>query len=196
MAEEIELPDPKELEEKKEKRFDRRIALVTAIYAVVLAITSLGGNNATKEMLLSQQQASDQWAFYQAKGIKQHISENTAALFEATLFDRGGSISSGAKARYEELAKSLKKDAARYNDEKKEIEKEAKKLEEERDTYRAKNPYFEYGEVLLQIAIVLSSISILADSPPVFSVSVVSALMGALLSLNGYLLIFRIPFLH
>ena len=64
---EVELPNAEELEEIKGKSFTKRVALTTAIFAVILAITSLGGNNAMKEMLLAQQQASDQWAFYQAK---------------------------------------------------------------------------------------------------------------------------------
>ena len=50
---EVELPNPEELEEVKGKAFTRRVALTTAIYAVVLAIASLGGNNAMKEMLLA-----------------------------------------------------------------------------------------------------------------------------------------------
>lgn len=50
---EVELPNPEELEEKAERSFSRRVALVTAVYAVVLAIASLGGNNAMKEMLLA-----------------------------------------------------------------------------------------------------------------------------------------------
>ena len=53
---EIELPNPEELRELKEKHFSRRVALMTAVYAVLLAITSLGGNNATKDMMLAQQQ--------------------------------------------------------------------------------------------------------------------------------------------
>ena len=69
---EVELPNPEELEEIKAKSFTKRVALTTAIFAVVLAIASLGGNNAMKEMLLAQQQASDQWAFYQAKVIREH----------------------------------------------------------------------------------------------------------------------------
>jgi hypothetical protein len=44
----------------------------------VLPLTSLGGNNATKEMLLSQQQASDQWAFYQSKALREHLYKRTA----------------------------------------------------------------------------------------------------------------------
>ena len=61
---EQELPDLKELGEIKEKEFTRRVALVTAFFAVILSLTSLGGNHAMKEMILAQQQASDQWAFY------------------------------------------------------------------------------------------------------------------------------------
>src|SRR5260370_41530795 len=69
---EVEVPKPEEIREKAESRFGRRVALVTAVYAVLLAIAGLGGSNATKEMLLSQQQSSDPWAFYQAKVIREH----------------------------------------------------------------------------------------------------------------------------
>ena len=60
---EVELPDPEELEERRDKAFSRRVALTTAVYAVILAIASLGGNNAMKEMLLAQQcvRVGDQW---------------------------------------------------------------------------------------------------------------------------------------
>jgi len=64
---EVELPNPEELEERRDKSFSRRIALVTAVYAVVLAIASLGGNNAMKEMLLAQQEASNQWSYYRPR---------------------------------------------------------------------------------------------------------------------------------
>ncbi len=69
----IELPNPAELEEARNKIFTKRVALTTAIFAVLLAVTSLGGNNATKEMLLSQQEASDQWDFYQSKVLREHL---------------------------------------------------------------------------------------------------------------------------
>src|SRR2546427_3983363 len=69
---EVEIPNPDELHERGETTFGRRAALTTAIYAVALSIASLGGNNTVKEMLLAQQQSSDQWAFYQAKVIREH----------------------------------------------------------------------------------------------------------------------------
>ena len=55
---EVELPKPDELHEHAANSFSRRVALVTAIYAVVLAIAALGGNHAMKEMLLAQQQST------------------------------------------------------------------------------------------------------------------------------------------
>jgi hypothetical protein len=193
---EVELPNAEELEEIKGKTFTKRVALITAVYAVALAITSLGGNNAMKEMLLAQQQSSDQWAFYQAKVIREHLYRSQKMRLEIDLLERSGSLKPEVKARLENLLKATGEEEARYNKEKKEIEREAKKLEHERDVNRDKDPYFDYAEVLLQIAIVMASVSILSSSRPVFGFSVVAAALGAILSLNGYLLLFRIPFLH
>jgi hypothetical protein len=100
------------------------------------------------------------------------------------------------RKRYEDLLQQTSKEADRYGLEKKDIRKEAEKLEHERDINRNKDPYFDYAEVLLQIAIVMASISILAHSRRIFFFALVSAALGALLSLNGFLLILRIPFLH
>jgi len=54
---------------------------------------------------------------------------------------------------------------------KKDIEKVARKLEHERDLFRARDPYFDYAEVLLQIAIVCASVAILSVSRPMVAVS-------------------------
>ena len=65
----------------------------------------------------------------------------------------------------------------------------------ERDLYGDKDAYFEDGEVLLAIAIVLSSIAILASSRKALGIALVSACLGTLLAVNGFLLIVRLPFL-
>lgn len=193
---EIELPDPEELTEVKGNRFTKRVALVTAFYAVVLAITSLGGNNAMKEMILAQQQASDQWAFYQAKTIREALYRNERTRLELDIMAGAGSLSAEARSAFEAAAKKLREEEARFGNERKEIEKTARALEEERDINRSKDPYFDYGEVLLQIAIVLASIAIVSTSPPVFWFSAAAAALGAAFSINGFLLIFRVPFFH
>ncbi len=193
---EVEVPNTEELEEIKGKVFTKRVALTTAIFAVALAITSLGGNNAMKEMLLAQQQSSDQWSFYQAKVLREHLYRSQKFRLEIDVVERGSGMKAEVKERVEGLLKKISEEEARYNVEKKEIEREAKKLEHERDVNRSKDPYFDYGEVLLQIAIVMASVSILSRSRPVFYFAIVSACLGALSSLNGFFLFFRIPFLH
>jgi hypothetical protein len=193
---EVELPKPEELHEHAENTFSRRVALVTAVYAVVLAIAALGGNHAMKEMLLAQQQSSDQWAFYQAKVIREHLYRAQKMRLEVDLAERGAASRPEAREKMEALFKKFDEEEKRYGAEKKDIEKDAKKLEALRDLFQARDPYFLIAEALLQIAIVMSSVSILARSPLIFSFSLVLALVGAVLTTNGYLMVFQLPFLH
>jgi hypothetical protein len=190
---EVELPNPEELEELKGKTFGRRVALVTAIFAVLLALAALGGNHATKEMLLAQQRASDQWAFYQAKSIREHESRVHRQLLEVETAQRNGAPAPEARRQTEEALAALGDEAQRYNTEKKGIEEEAKTLERERDLYRAKDPYFEYAEALLQIAIVMASIAIVSGSRPVFLFSLILAIRGGFLTVDGYTLLAKLP---
>jgi uncharacterized protein DUF4337 len=192
---EVELPNPEELEERRDKSFSRRVALTTAVYAVILAIASLGASNAMKHMLLAQQQSSDQWAFYQAKVIREHLYRAQALVMQAELAD----VAAARGPRQEKLqalATRFADEEKRYNAEKKDIEKDAKKLELARDLRRDRHPYFEFGEVLLQIAIVSASVSILSSSRPMFWFSLVLAVLGAGLTLNGFGQFFKLPFLH
>lgn len=193
---EVELPKPDELHEQAENRFSRRVALVTAVFAVVLAIAALGGNHAMKEMLLSQQQSSDQWAFYQAKVIREHLYRGQKLRLEADLAEREGSIKPAGREKLETLLRKLDEEEKRYAAEKKDIEKAAKSLEHQRDQFAARDPYFLLAEALLQIAIVMSSVSILARSRLIFSFSLVLAVTGAVLTTNGYFMLFQLPFMH
>jgi hypothetical protein len=191
---EVELPNPEELEERRDSAFSRRVALTTAVYAVMLAIASLGGNNSMKDMLLAQQQSSDQWAFYQAKVIREHLYRAQKLVLEAELADTA--VRGPRQDRLDALARQFAEEEKRYGAEKKDIEKDAKRLEHERDVNRDRDPYFDYAEVLLQIAIVCSSVSILASSRRMFWFSAALAVGGVVFTANGFLLFFRFPFLH
>lgn len=193
---EVELPNPSELHEHAENTFSRRVALVTAVFAVVLAIAALGGNHAMKEMLLSQQQSSDQWAFYQAKVIREHLYRGQKLRLEADLAERDASLKPAAREKLEGLLRRLDEEEKRYGAEKKDIEKAAKDLEHTRDGYALRDPYFLIAEALLQIAIVMASVSILARSGLIFSFSLGLPLIGAVLTANGYFMLFQLPFLH
>jgi len=193
---EIELPEVEELEEQKGKSFTRKVAFTTACYAVALAITALGGSNAMKEMLLAQQQASNQWAYYQAKVLREHNYRSQRMRAELDLLEKGNTLKPEVKAKYEAYIKHLGEEERRFNQEKKDIEREARKLEHERDVNRDKDPYFDFAEVMLQIAIVMASVAILSGARFIFLISLVFAGVGGLLSLNGFTLLVRLPFFH
>jgi hypothetical protein len=191
---EVELPDPEHLEHHRSKAFSRRVALTTAFYAVALAVAALGSKVAMKEMLLAQQQSSDQWAFYQAKVIREHQYRGQKLMLETQLAEPS-SLKGAERAKYEALAKRFAEEEKRYNVEKKDIEKDAKKLEHERDRHRGRDPNFEYAEIFLQIAIVTASVAILAESRAMFIFSVVAAVLGVGLTANGFVFGLHIPFL-
>jgi Domain of unknown function (DUF4337) len=192
---ELEMPNAEELEERKGKAFTRRVALVTATYAVFLAVISLGGSDAMKEMLLAQQQASDQWSFYQAKVVREHLYRNQKLKMDLELLERGASMKPEVRQRFESRLKKTGDEESRFNTEKKRAKKRLNPLKKERDLNRAKDPYFDYAEVLLQISIILASIAILSPSGLIFIFSLISAALGTILSINGFFMIFRIPFL-
>jgi Domain of unknown function (DUF4337) len=189
---EVELPNPEHLEHQREKAFSRRVALITAVYAVALAIAALGSKVAMKEMLLAQQQSSDQWAFYQAKVIREHQYRGQKMLLETQLA-QPSSIKSEERPKLEALAQKFAEEEKRYNAEKKDIEKEAKKLEHLRDHHRARDPNFEYAEIFLQIAIVIASVAILAGSKTMFVFSLVAAVLGVVLTVNGFVFGWHLP---
>jgi hypothetical protein len=189
------LPDPEELEERRDKAFSRRVALTTAAYAVVLALGSLGGNNAMEDILLAQQEATNQWAYYQAKVIREHLNRGNKLLVETQLADPSP-LKGAEREKFEALAKKYADEEKRMNADKKDIEKDARKFEATRDLSKTKDTYFDFAEVFLQIAIVTSSISILAASRPMFWFSLGLASLGALATANGFLLFVRIPFLE
>jgi Domain of unknown function (DUF4337) len=192
---EVELPDPDELEARRDKTFSRRVALTTAVYAVILAIASLGGNNAMKEMLLAQQEASNQWAFYQSKVIREHLNRGSKLQLETQLAEPSA-LRGAERAKIEGLARQFADEEKRMNADKKEIEPKAMAAEAVRDRNQARDPYFDYAEVLLQISIVCASIAILSGSRPMFWFSSALAVCGLLLTLNGFTLLVHLPFLH
>ncbi len=190
MAEGIGLPGPAAAD----KTFERRVALVTAIIAVVMAFSSLGGSNSTKEMLLAQQQASDQWAFYQAKVIREHLYRTQAEQARVALLAQGKSLPPEARTALTEMQARFEAEAVRYAKEKKEIEPEARKLEAQRDVAAARDQNFDYAGVLFQIALVLGSIAILSESRKILAACLAFGVLAALLGANGFLLLVKLPF--
>jgi Domain of unknown function (DUF4337) len=187
-------------QEKQNDRFKQRAAVSIAILAMLLAITGLGGANAGKEATNNNIYAANQYAFYQAKNIRQ-TDYNLAADAIELAYLQDGSLNAETKAALQAKAEAYRKTAARYESEpetqegKKELIARAKDYESKRDYALKQDPYFDYAEALLQIAIVLISVSIVATLPWLAIFGGIIGAVGGLLMVNGYTLAVEIPFL-
>lgn len=187
-------------QDKQNDTFKQRAAIGIAILAMLLAITSLGGSNAGKEATNNNIYASNFYAFFQAKNIRQTEIGLAADAFELAFMKEAG-LDDQAKAAIKAKADAYRKTVARYESEpetgegKKELIARAKEFEQKRDHALKQDPYFDYAEALLQIAIVLISVSIVATLPWLAFMGGMVGLLGAALMVNGYLLLVEIPFM-
>lgn len=174
--------------------FRRLAAIYVGVAAMLLAIAALGGSEATKEMLNANIHASDTYAFYQAKNIRQTDYQIAAEQLELLAAGSPG-LTAEHLAKVDRLVKKYRETVERYESEpargegKKELLAKAHDWEHKRDHAAAQLPNFEYAEALFQIAIVLGSVAIVAASPWLLGVSGVLAVVGLLLTANGYLLV-------
>jgi hypothetical protein len=188
-------------QEKTRDTFKQRAAVTIAIFAMILAITGLGGSNAGKEAVNNNVLASNYWNFFQAKNMRQTSFALAADQLELRLAQNDPALSPEAQAELKKKAEAYRKTVARYESEpetregKKELIQRAKEHEALRDHALKQDPYFDYAEALLQIAIVLISVAIVADLVWLSFVGGALGIIGALLMLNGFYLFVELPFL-
>jgi Domain of unknown function (DUF4337) len=179
--------------------FRKLTGIYLGIVAMLLAITALGGSNATKTMLSSNIQASDIYGYYQAKNIRQTVYQLTAEQLDAELLALPD-MPETARAKIQDRIKRYRERVDRYESDpatgegKKELLAKAKEFEAKRDHAAERDPNFDFAEALFQIAIVLGSVSIVAASRSLVRLSAVLAAAGTLLMINGYFLLVHLPF--
>ena len=191
--------------ESKSTRFRNRAALLIAILAAVLAIGGLGGGNATDEMIHNNIKASDTWAFFQAKNMRQTAYEIAIVEIEGDLAEPG--LTAEQRTRMERQLAEHRATIARYESEpdpaapndplrgegKRQLRVQAQAYEAAREVASAQDSNFDLAEVLLQLALVLGSVAILALNRTVLIVSVGLGLVGTLLVINGFFLLVPLP---
>ena len=180
--------------------FKQRAAVAIAVFAMVLAICGLGGSNAGKEAVNNNVLASNYFNFYQAKNVRQTAFSLAADEIElGRLADPA--LPDASKAALQKKLADYKATIDRYesdpktNEGKKELLVRAKAHEDLRDHALKQDPYFDYAEALLQIAIVLISVAIVADLAWLSFFGGTLGAIGGLLMINGYLLLVEVPFL-
>ena len=174
------MPDAPEIPEAKDP-FDKRVALTIAIIAICLSFVANLGDNAKTSAILRTSEASDQWNYFQAKSTK--------ALLAAMHGDMIMRLSS--EERFEDSrarAVQLGKDAQRYDVEKAEIMKQAESLVAEAKHFSAINNRCDQSALLLQIAVIVCSVSILARSHKFWWLGMILGTAGVVVGATAYLL--------
>ena len=189
------------IQEAHEKTGTKWIGVYIAVLAVMLAITSMGGSNSMKDMINANVEVTNEWGRFQAKTIRQTEVRLAADRLEVDLL-LNPAMPEEVRKNIEAKIKRYKETAERYEsdpkegDGRKELMAKARQLEVDRAKAQRKDPYFDFAEALIQIAIVLASVTIITGAWPLFAGSLGAGLLGVLFMLNGFMLWVKIGFLE
>lgn len=171
----------------------------TAIYisalAAALAIVSVAGSNAGKELIASAIEASDNYAYYQAKTQRQvslRVAADEMELLSAGLSAEAQDKVAKKAADYRKAADRMEAEEGRNS--RQQLLARAKDAEARRDHAAAQDPYFDFAEGMLQLAIVLASVFAITNKGFILWVSRVLAAIGFLLAADGFTLAVPLPF--
>ena len=176
-------------EETKEKWLNY-LALTTVIFAVCATLSTFKGAGYSTKSVLSQTQAANQWAYYQAKSIKGYLYENQKESLALEMKTGKGAMSKAVAAEFEKKLDLYAEKIKKYDAEKSVIFKEAKRLEAQRDDAQRHSGIFGMAVIFLQIAILLSSIAALMKKKLVWVAGAASGAVGLVYFANGFLLFF------
>jgi hypothetical protein len=180
--------------------YNKWVGVYIGVLAVLLAICNVGGANATKDATHSNIAAANTWAFFQAKNIRRNSIGLAADDLELMLAAMP-TMPEEARRKFEDKIKVYREQyRSLTTDPQKqegldELFVKGKLLEMERDVALRKDPYFDWSQALLQIAIVLASVYLIVGNFGLLGLSAGLGVLGTLLMLNGFLLVVRLPLL-
>lgn len=161
---------------------DRSLQLPTftmAVLAVLVAIVSLLGHRSSTEEILLQSKAADAWAEFQAKSIRQSSAKQLSAVIDALELNKSDKAEQ-AKAQFDQQSE-------RYDKEKDALQEQAKKFEEEVHLEQKRGDRFDLGEALLEIALVITSITLLTKRRTFWYFGLILGVLGILSALSAWL---------
>jgi Na+/phosphate symporter len=156
----------------------KKVGILAAVLAVFLAIVTITSHRAHTAAILSKTKANDQWGYYQANRLKAHNLEVGQDLI---------AILAKGNEEAEKKIEKYKEEIKKYEERSKETKETADKLEEQTERVEHKALYFDMGEGLLEIALVLSSLYFIARKMLFPIVGVIAGLGGIGVAAFGYL---------
>ena len=178
MPEGIELPEAQRTHE--DDPLVLPVSITISIMAVLVAGVTLLGHRAHTEELLRQSQAADKWAQYQAKSVRLHETQGFSDVVNL--------VASMDKGKGEALAAKYSKEVEHYQSDKEDVSKEARDLEAERDLAALKADRFDGGEAVLEIGLVICSVTLLTKRKGFWFAGLLLGTIGIGLAATGFLL--------
>ncbi len=161
------------------------LALTTVLLALGATVSTLNVGKFSNRSILRQTQASDQWAYYQAKSIKGYLYELQKEKLEIELKLIANTAPKETLDEYEKKIAGYASQIQRYEKEKADIMKEAKSLEKQRDEVALHSQSFGIAVILLQLAILLSSIATLMKKKTLWITGLILGAVGVVYFANG-----------
>jgi hypothetical protein len=178
------------IEEAAHQHRNKRIAILIAALAALLALTEMGGKSAQNTYTAHNIEASNLWAFFQAKTVRMNTVRTAAELLTVT---RPEGAPDARRRAIDEQINNWNSAADRYDSEpstgegRKELRERAKASEAERDHALGAYHLFEYGAASFQLANVLASASLVTEVALLALVAGALGVVGILLALRGWL---------
>lgn len=171
-----------EIELKPEHAADpntRRVGILVGVVGILLSVVTIASHRAHTSAVIHRTESNDQWSYYQAKKIRENTTEVALTLLQSLAAD---------PAKIGEAAAKLAAARAHYDDDAKELMKEANAKEKETAIEEHRALYFDIGEGLLELGLVLCSLYFLARKAffPVFGI--LASLAGTVLGVLGFTL--------
>jgi len=154
------------------------VSLTMSILAVLVAIAALLSHRAHTEEVLLQNKATDQWGYYQAKNIRRHTMEQLDELLKVVPLKDAAAAEAFIKSNEAAIQKNK-------GDQEK-IEEQAKKIEEEVALYEHRANRYDLGETLLEVGLVICSITLLTKKRAYWIAGVTFGAAGVLLTALGW----------
>lgn len=165
------------------ERWTQWVALTTTILAVCAAISSLKGGGYSTRVQLATTRENDRWAQYQSKSIKQNLYAVEQSLLEVQALE---AKAPAARAAIDARLAKLRAEIARYDQDKAQLRTEAEAIQHDEASFQRIGGSFGLAVMLLQIAIMLSSVGALMKRPAMWGVGLVFGALGLAYMGNGF----------
>jgi hypothetical protein len=157
----------------------RRVGILVGVVGILLSVVTIASHRAHTNAVIHRTESNDQWSYYQAKKIREATTDIAITLIQSLGTDQ---------AKVAAAAQKLETARDKYANDEKEIQKNADEKEPESALEEKRALYFDIGEGLLELGLVLCSLYFLARKNffPIFGM--LASAGGTILGVAGFML--------